>query len=275
MKVSIQGVKGAFHEEAALKYFQSAVEIVPQLTFEDVVNSVEKSHVEYGIMAIENTISGTIHANFNLIKSSNLEIVGEVYLRIEQHLAVLPGTKLYQLKQVHSHYMAINQCREFFKPLPQIKLVESEDTALSMQMVAQKGNYKRGAIGSRLAAKHYGLEIIGEGIETNKKNYTRFLIVAPKNKLQIQDQNKASIHLLLPHKKGTLASVLSLIDEANINLSKIESMPVIGEPWHYQFYMDVNYKNISDYQQMVKQLETVADQMTVLGSYKQGDNVNF
>jgi len=268
MKVSIQGVKGAFHQEAANLYFGRETDILPQLSFTDLIDSVIQKEADYGIMAIENTISGTIHNNLNLIRNSNLKITGEVYLHIQQNLVALPGTAIQDLKQVHSHYMAINQCREFFREYPNIKLIDSEDTALSMKMVSERKSHQYAAIGSKIAAEYYGLEIIQESIETNKQNYTRFLIIE-KEKHQ-NDFDKASLALLLPHKKGSLAKILSIIDFYDINLSKIESLPIIGEPWHYLFYIDVLFEKSKVYQQMLQAIEPLVDELQILGEYSFG-----
>lgn len=270
MVVSIQGIKGAFHQEAANQYFGMETTILPQMSFQHLVDSVMEDKAEYGTMAIENTISGTIHNNFNLIRQSELQIVGEVYLRIEQNLAAIPGTKLENLEQVESHYMAINQCREFFRNHPQIKLIDSEDTASSMKRIAEDGLMIQAAIGSKLAAEQYGLEIIAKGIETNKKNYTRFLILK-KQKENIQKEfNKASLALLLPHKQGSLAKILSIIDIYGLNLSKIESMPVIGEPWHYLFYLDVLFDNTKIYKDMLMAIRPLLDELHIMGEYEFG-----
>jgi len=270
MKVSIQGIKGAFHEEAAKNYFNLDIEIVPKITFEDVIESVKSQETDYGIMAIENTISGTIHTNLNLIKQSGLKINGEVYLPIKQNLVALPGTQLEDLNQVNSHYMAINQCRDFFRNYPKIRLVESEDTALSIKHIAKHRIAEVAAIGSKLAAKYYGLEIIAEGIETNKKNYTRFLIIEKQTKNNQEDFNKASLALTLPHKKGSLAIILNIISFYDINLTKIESVPVIGDPWHYLFYIDVQFDSKENYQQMNQALNPIVDEIKKLGEYKSG-----
>ncbi len=267
MKVSIQGVKGAFHEEAARIYYGQPIEISEQLTFEDVVNVVKNKEVDAGIMAIENTISGTIHANFDLIKQSGLSIVGEVYLRIEQNLAVNKGVKIEDLVQVESHYMAINQCRQYFKQYPQIQLIDAKDTALSMKHVAENKLNNVGAIGSKLAAEYYNLEIIGEGIETNKKNYTRFFII----QLETQKEgikNKASIQFVLKNEKGRLAQTLLIINKNNVDLCKIESLPIIGEPWHYQFFIDVLYDNEKDYQNMLEEIKGQLESISILGEYE-------
>lgn len=271
MTISIQGVKGAFHEEAARKYFSDEITIAEQLTFEEVISSVENSLVDAGIMAVENTVSGTIHSNLELIKNANLTITGEIYLRIEQNLAVTKGTKISKLTHVQSHYMAINQCRNFFRKHPHIKLVDVEDTALSMKNVRDQKSTTVGAIGSALAAEYYELEIIAKGIETNKKNYTRFLILERKT-LQNDKINKSTIQLVLLNQMGELAEILNIIRKNNINLSKIESLPIIGEPWHYQFYLDILYENINDYNNVLKELKPRLESMSILGNYARSKN---
>ena len=183
-------------------------------------------------------------------------------------MAALPGTAIQDLKQVHSHYMAINQCREFFREYPNIKLIDSEDTALSMKMVSERNSHQYAAIGSKIAAEYYGLEIIQESIETNKQNYTRFLIIEKEK--HHNDFDKASLALLLPHKKGSLAKILSIIDFYDINLSKIESLPIIGEPWHYLFYIDVLFEKSKVYHQMLQAIEPLVDELQILGEYSFG-----
>lgn len=266
MKISIQGVKGAFHEEAARLYFSDNITIVENLSFEKVVESIETKVADAGIMAIENTISGTIHSNLELIKNSKLTIVGEIYLRIAQNLAVNKGVQLNDLTKVESHYMAINQCRLFFQNQPNIKLIDMEDTALSMKNVSKNKLMTTGAIGSKLAAKYYGLDIIEENIESDKKNYTRFLILK-QAELQKAAIDKSSIQLILSNKKGGLANILNIIHKYDIDLNKIESLPILGEPWHYQFYIDVLYKNISRYEMMLKEIEIHLESLSVLGNY--------
>lgn len=270
MKVSIQGIKGAFHEEAAINYFNQSIEIVPQITFRDIIKSIDNKAVNCGIMAVENTISGTIHSNLNLILESDLKISGEVYLRIKQNLAVKKGVKIENLKQVQSHYMAIDQCRLFFRNFPHIKLVESDDTALSMKEVSEFEDNTVGAIGSEIAAKQYNLEIIAKSIETNKKNYTRFLILKKLNGFKEPAYNKASICLFLPHKKGSLSKVLSIISFYDIDLTKIESVPVIGEPWHYMFYIDLIFDSPEKFENLIFAIKPLSDKIEILGRYKSG-----
>jgi prephenate dehydratase len=271
MKISIQGIKGAFHEEAAKNYFNSEIEIVPQKSFDDVIHSVLNHESDYGVMAIENTISGTIHTNLNLIRQSGLKIKDEVFLPIKQNLVALPGTKIEDLNQVNSHHMALDQCREFFRKYPKIRLVESEDTALSIKHIAKHRITEVAAIGSRLAAEYYGLEIIADGIETNKKNYTRFLILEKENNEISLENDKASLAITLAHKKGSLAIILNIISFYDINLTKIESVPVIGEPWHYLFYFDLQFNETKNYHQMLHALKPLVDEMQILGEYKSGN----
>lgn len=266
MKVSIQGIKGAFHEEAARNYFNHNISPLENLSFDGVISSVENNIADAGIMAIENSISGTIHTNYELIKNSDLNIVGETYLRISQNLAVSKGVQLKDLVQVESHYMAINQCRNYFSNQPQIRLVDMEDTALSMKNIADQQLMNTGAIGSKLAAQYYNLDIIGESIETNKQNYTRFLILQ-KNPKEVPAPNKSSVQMILNHQRGALAKVLSIINDCEINLSKIESMPIVGEPWHYQFYLDVEYKHPEAYHKMIKKVAPHIESISALGHY--------
>ncbi len=270
MTISIQGVKGAFHEEAAINYYGREIEILPNISFYEVIESIRDNHAKAGIMAVENTISGTIHSNLNLIRESGLTICGEVYLQIEQNLVGLPGTSIEDLVEVHSHYMAIDQCRNFFRRHPHIKLIESDDTALSMKEIAEKQLTNVGAIGSRIGAHHYGLSIIAESIETNKKNYTRFLIVERENKTSSDKMNKSSISMTLPNHKGSLSQVLSVIAFYDVDLSKIESVPVVGEPWHYRFYIDVLFDNYKKYKSMLQAIGPLTDELQVMGEYVSG-----
>lgn len=270
MNVCIQGIKGAFHEEAAIKHFGNSIGIIPQLTFSNVVSAIKNGEADSGMMAVENTISGTIHTNLNLIRDSDLKIVGEEYLRIKQNLVTLPGTTIDQLEQVGSHYMAINQCRSFFNMYPHIKLLETEDTALIMQEIAEKQMTTMGGIGSSLAAEYYGLEILAEGIETNKKNYTRFLVLEKEKPIET-DFDKSSLSLTLRNKKGSLSQVLSIIAFYGVDLSKIESLPILGEPWHYRFYIDLLFDDVSQYKHMLLAVKPLIDQLEVLGEYKSGN----
>lgn len=271
MQVAIQGVKGAFHEVAARNYFGNEIDILPKLHFSDLAEAVKNGDCDYGIMAVENTISGTIHSNLNLIREHKLVVCGEEYLRIKQNLVAKKGTKIEDLNEVHSHYMAINQTRKFFKQHPNVHLVDSIDTALSMKEIAENNLDNRGAIGSLLAAEHYDLEVLAESIETNKKNYTRFLILRNDENWKKQPSNKASIALILDNHQGSLAEILTAIASYDIDLSKVESVPLVGEPWHYQFYLDVLYNDKMKYKKMINEISTKLDRLDILGEYTNGN----
>ncbi|NOZ48198.1 MAG: prephenate dehydratase [Chlorobi bacterium] len=272
MTISIQGIKGAFHEEAANNYYGREISILPNNTFPGLIESIQLGKSVAGVIAVENTISGTIHSNLNLIRESGLQIAGEIYLHIQQNLVALPGTRITHLTEVHSHYMAINQCRKFFRQYPHIKLQESEDTALSMREISNNKSKNIGAIGSKIGAAHYNLEILAESIETNKKNYTRFLVVEKPGINSNTEFNKASICLTLPNEKGSLAKILSIIAFYDIDLSKIESVPIIGEPWHYMFYIDLQIANTESYYGMFQAIKPLTDQLIIMGEYLSGDN---
>lgn len=274
MKVAIQGVRGCFHEEAARKYFQNSgepVEIVEKNNFEALLDSVVDFESDFGIIAIENTIAGTIHSNLNLIKQKDVKVCGEIYIRIKQNLAVLPGVKIQDLTEVRSHYMAINQTRKFFNQYPDIKLAESSDTAFAMSQVSNGQLETVGAVGSELAAELYGLEIIAPGIETNKKNYTRFLVVQRRNENGPKEYDKSSVNLVLSNEMGSLASILSIISYYRIDLTKIESLPIIGQPLNYMFYADLKFDDMMRYQNMLNAIRPLLKELYVLGEYQSGE----
>jgi prephenate dehydratase len=233
------------------------------------VESIRTGKAQKGMMAVENTISGTLHSNLNLIRESGLRIVGEEYLRIRQNLVVLPGTTLDRLEQVSSHYMALNQCRVFLNRHPHLQLVEAADTAVVMREIAQKRNAGLAAIGSSLAAEEYGLEVLVAGIETNKRNYTRFLVVE-HGRSAVAGFNKSSLSLTLRNRQGTLSHVLSIMAFYGLDLSKIESLPIIGEPWHYRFYVDLLVDDRQQYRHMLSAVRPLVDQLVVLGEYIAG-----
>jgi prephenate dehydratase len=266
MNIGIQGIKGAFHEEAALKHFGEDIRISPYFTFSKMVQAILEGRSDSGMMAIENTISGTIHANLRLITEAGLQITGEEYLRIEQNLVALPGNSIDQIKTISSHYMALEQCREFLDQYPEIRLVDADDTAMVMKQIADTQDSGLAAIGSRLAAKHYGLEIIAKGIETNKKNYTRFLVIQKERK-EKDVFNKSSISLILKNKKGVLSQILSIIAFYEIDLSKIESVPIVGEPWHYRFYIDLLFDDVKQYRHMLLAIQPLLDEILIMGEY--------
>ncbi len=272
-KIAIQGGYGAFHELAAHKYFGGEeIEILPRETFRDILSSLKQQKSDFGIMAIENSLAGSILPNYTLLKDTPMRIIGEVYLRIEQNLVALEGTSIEDIVEVYSHPMAILQCTRYFDQFPHIRLIESQDTALSAKEIHDKKHGNIGAIASRFAANKYDLSIIAAGIETNKMNYTRFLILSENGKsVQQNPINKSSIHFALAHKTGSLSKILSILSYYELNLAKIQSMPIIGEDWEYQFYVDLE---ISDYDMYLKSLEAIrpfTSGLGIMGEYEKGE----
>lgn len=271
MKIAIQGVEGCFHQIAANNYFNDNVEVQPCLTFDELIESVKSiGGSDLGIMAIENTIAGSILQNYKLLQKNNLKIIGESYLKIEQNLIVPKGLKLNEIEEIHSHPMAIYQCDDFLNALPTAKIVEMEDTALSVKNLQHNTTVKKAAIGSSLSAEIYGMEILEKSIQTNKKNYTRFLVIGKDEVEDLKSTDKASIYLELDHKKGSLAKVLQIISHNNINLSKIQSYPIIGSEWMYYFHIDLEYDAYRDFNNMILQIEHHTTSAKVLGNYKKG-----
>ncbi len=275
-KIAIQGGYGAFHEIAATKYFDDMnIDIVPRDTFQDLFNSLTTNKVDYGIMAIENSLAGSILPNYSLLLESKMIIIGEIYLRIKQNLVAYKGQKLEDIKEVFSHPMAILQCHRFFDNLSNIKLIDSLDTALSAKKIADNELKGIGAIASTLAAKKYGLDIIAEGIETNKNNYTRFLILKNANgggSFNDTKVNKTSISFALAHKSGCLAKILSILSYYEINLSKIQSMPIVEREWEYQFYVDIEYDDYDLYKQSINAIDHFTTNLHILGEYYKGSS---
>jgi len=278
MKIAMQGVKGAFHEIAIEKYFKGhEYEVVPCSTFNELFDSLQFQKAHYGMVAIENSIVGSILPNYTLLKDSGLKILGEVYLRIEQHLLAIPGQEIKDIKRVYSHPMAIQQCKEFLDPLRHkgVQLVDAEDTAQSAQWISENKKAKAAAIASRLAAKLYNLEIIAEGIETNKKNFTRFLVISSKKNYKKSRNgkaiNKSSIYFILPHEQGRLSQVLSVLSFYKIDLTKIQSLPIVGHEWQYLFYVDLNFDDYEIYKQAISAIKPLISELKILGEYEKGE----
>lgn len=272
-RIVIQGGYGAFHEIAALQYFGNEdIEILPRDTFKDLMVALKKDKADHGIMAIENSLAGSILPNYSLLKDSPMKIIGEIYMRIRQNLVALPGQSLSDIREVFSHPMAILQCQVFFDRYNEIRLIESMDTALSAKKIRDENLLKVGAIASSLAAEKYSLEILASGIETNKKNYTRFLILGNgrHGAVRREEANKASVHFALSHNIGSLSKVLSIFSFYEINLSKIQSMPIIGKDWEYQFYVDLEFTDYGLYKQSLEAIKPFTSDLGVLGEYKRG-----
>ena len=270
-RVSIQGFEGSFHQEAARSFYGKGVEVVCCATFRDVIKiAANKKESEGGVMAIENSIAGSILPNYNLLQKSNLVIVGEVYLQIKQNLMVNPGVKLKDIKEVHSHHMAIQQCLDYLDKY-NWRLVETEDTALSAKNIHKHHSKHIAAIASKLAAEIYELDIIAPNIHTLKNNYTRFLILQrAETAAEVGDANKASINFNTDHSRGSLAKVLTGIAEAGINLSKLQSMPIPGSDFKYSFHADLEFNSREQLNDALKDVKDKTEELKVLGVYKNG-----
>ena len=275
-RIAIQGGFGAFHEMAANFYFEpEEIEIIPRNTFDDLLKSLKERQADYGILAIENSIAGSILPNYNLLRESNKKIIGEIFLRIRHHLVALPGQKIEDLREVFSHPMAILQCQAYFEKYPYIRLIESVDTALSAKDIHDKQLTATGAIASELAAQKYDLDILASGIETNPVNYTRFLVVNENGNHRIDETipNKSSLYFTLSHKIGSLSKILSILSFYDMNLTKIQSLPVIGKEWEYQFYIDLVFSDFELYQQAFHAIKPFTGELGELGIYPVGKKV--
>lgn len=273
IRVVIQGVPGAFHEIAARHYFDDReVEVVPALTFRKLIQKAEDEGIsDCAIMAIENTIAGSLLENYILLKDSNLTVVGEVLLRIKHNLLALDGTDIDEIEEVHSHPMAILQCREFFLQYSHITLVEADDTAASAQRVKNDGNRKKAAIASRLAAEQIGLEVLASEIETNHRNYTRFLVLERKDTHDYKKNHvKVSVSFALEHQVGSLSTVLNNLSKNKTNLTKIQSMPIIGKEWQYYFFVDFIINGEGIFEDIIEDLRNDTAELKILGTYEKG-----
>ncbi|MFY0713830.1 prephenate dehydratase [Seonamhaeicola sp. NFXS20] len=267
--VAIQGVKGSYHHIVSEQFFDNSVELIECLTFDRVVEVLTTKHCDAAIMALENSIAGSIIPNYALIDSHNLHIVGEHYLDIQHNLMALPGQSIEDIKEVYSHPMALLQCKEFFKKHPHIKLVEDKDTAEVADRIHTNQLKNVGAIASVLAAKIFELDILASSIQTIKNNETRFAIVKRTNSEVPQSEiNKASIKFEANHKRGSLATILNVMSDCKLNLTKIQSLPIIETPWKYAFFVDVTFEDYSDFQKAKSLIEIMAEGFKILGEYK-------
>lgn len=276
-KVAIQGALGSYHDIAAHKYFEGEeIELICCATFEDVFEAIRKESQTIGMAAIENTIAGSLLHNYELLKQSNTQIIGEHKLRISHCICCLPDEGWDDITEVNSHPIALMQCREFLGQHPGIKVVETEDTALSAEIIRKKEMRGHAAICSKAAAELHGMKVLQEGIETNKHNFTRFLVVADPwqvdelNRHRSSAPNKASIVFTLPHTEGSLSQVLSILSFYRINLTKIQSLPIIGREWEYQFYVDVAFDNLLRYKQSIAAITPLTKELKILGEYEEG-----
>jgi prephenate dehydratase len=270
-KVSIQGYEGCFHQVAAQQYFGKNTEVIPCATFREVIKiASNKKESTAGVMAIENSIAGSILPNYTLLQKSNLRIIGEVYLPIKQHLLVNPGVKLEDIKEVHSHHMAIQQCMEYLDKY-NWKLVETDDTALSAKHIHQHKSKHIAGIASKLAAEMFQLNIIVPNIHTQKNNYTRFLMLQRADEaLAVKEANKASVNFETDHSKGSLAKVLTMIAEGGINLSKLQSFPIAGTNFKYSFHADMEFETREQFNTVIENITPLTAQIKIYGVYKNG-----
>lgn len=272
--IAIQGYEGSFHQEAARHFLGKNVEVIPCATFRDVVKiAANKKESDGGMMAIENSIAGSILPNYNLLQKSGLKIIGEVYLHIKQNLLVNPGVKLEDIKEVHSHTMALQQCYDFLDKY-KWKLVETEDTALSAKHIHQYKSKHIAAIASKLAADLFDLDMIAPNIHTVKNNYTRFLVLKPQDaEIVIEDANKASVNFQTDHSKGSLAKVLTKIAEYGINLSKLQSFPIPGTDFKYSFHADMEFETVDQFNHVIEQIKPLTAELKIYGVYKNGKDI--
>ncbi|MDR9457956.1 MAG: prephenate dehydratase [Salegentibacter sp.] len=268
-KIAIQGIQGSFHHLVAQQYYREDVPVLECMSFAELTKSLVNGNASEGVMAIENSIAGSILPNYALIDENKLQVVGEHYIPIDMNLMVLPGQKLEDIKKVYSHPMALLQCKEFFKQYPHIKLIEDADTAEVARRIAEKESHKIAAVASKAAAKLFGLDILAESIHTKKSNATRFLIISTKKKEPNGDIiDKASLKFELESKRGSLVSVLNILRDFNLDMTKIQSMPIIESPWKYSFFIDVTFDNYEEFLKAVGILEVMTEQLTILGTYK-------
>lgn len=272
-QVAIQGVKGAFHELAALQFFGTDIHTICCERFSHIFDLVASGKADYGVVAIENTIAGSLLGNYNLLKESKLRIIGEISLHITQNFMALPGTSIDSIQEVYSHPIAIQQSIDFLANYPHIKIIEWADTASSAKKIADEQLANTAAIASKYAAELYGLEIIAPEIETHKLNYTRFLIIH-RNSSDADTNNKASLCFELGHQPGSLVDTLMVLKSEDINLTKIQSLPILGHPYQYSFYIDLEWTDRTRYDSALNKMLKIVSNLSVLGEYKHDASFN-
>ena len=268
MKVSIQGIKGAYHHQVALELLGNDIEINECLSFDNLAESLKSNQVDLAVMAIENSIAGSIIPNYALIDNYSLTIVDEYYIEIKHQLMALPGSKLNDIKEVASHPMALLQCKKFFKLHPNIKLIEESDTAAVAKRISDDKIKSLGAIASYECSKIYKLDIVSKNIHSISNNSTRFVLLekTSSNKSKLS-YNKASIKFVLNHKTGNLAAILNIISENKLNLTKIQSLPMVHTPWKYSFFVDITFENQKFFEKTSKIIKNVSESFKILGTY--------
>ncbi len=270
LKVAIQGIKGSYHHGVAKAYFGENVVVDECMSFQELVHSLERNKSTDAVMAIENSIAGSIIPNYAYIDEHNITIKGEYYMPIHHCLMALRGQEISDVKEVYSHPMALLQCKEFFRSYPHIKLVEDADTADVARRINEKQLKGIAAVAGATAAAIYGLDILAKEIQTIKSNSTRFFILTAREEAKVEKEeiNKASLKFLTDHKRGSLATVLNVMSDCNLNLTKIQSLPLIDKPWKYSFFVDVTFEDYADYEKAMSILKIMALELKVLGEYK-------
>jgi prephenate dehydratase len=280
LKIGIQGVQASFHDAAAREYFKTPLELCECSSFRELCQVLVDGKTDLNVMAIENSIAGSILPNYSLLEKFKLKVVGEIYLRIEMNLMALPGQSIQDLQSVQSHAMALFQCEDFLAQHPWLRVLEAADTAESAKDIKNKNLQAHGAIASALAAEVYGLEILARGIETNKQNYTRFLVVSRSSESGLIKPyphtskgmaNKASLRFEIAHKGGSLLSVLQVFHEHKINMTKLQSVPLLGRPYEYSFHVDIEWDDRGDYLKALKRLEAVCKNLFHFGEYPKSE----
>jgi len=270
-RISIQGFEGSFHQVAARQFFGKNVEVIPCATFRDVIKIAgNKKESDGGIMAIENSIAGSILPNYTLLQKSGLTITGEVYLPIKQHLLVNPGVKLEDIREVHSHPIAILQCMQYLEKF-NWKLIETEDTALSAKHIHQHKSKHIAGIAGKLAAELFNLEIAAPNIHTMKNNFTRFLVLQ-REAVQVPGANKASVNFNTDHSRGSLAKVLTTIAQLGVNLSKLQSFPIPGTNFKYSFHADMEFETRASFDEAIAAIKPLTEEVKIYGIYKNGNH---
>jgi prephenate dehydratase len=270
-RIAIQGIAGSFHEDAALNYFDDEIEVVECKSFTSVCELIDADKVKFAVMAIENSIAGSLLKNYQLIRDYHLRIIGEIYIHIQMNLMVVPGVKKKDITEIYSHPIAIQQCVEYIeKYYPNAKLHEGMDTAAAAKLISEEKPSNAAAIGNLRSAELYRLEVLETGIESNKKNYTRFLILS-KHGNPTEGTNKASICFEVGHFFGALARVLNTFAENEINLTKIQSVPIIGKPNEYTFHVDIEWEDPKKYDRAIHQVLKSVSSLSILGEYVRGE----
>lgn len=268
MNIAIQGIKGSYHHEVAGNVFGESIALLECDNFSEIPPLLVNKNADKAVMAIENTIAGAILPNYALIDEYKLQICGEYYLPIHHQLLALKGQKLSDIREVRSHPMALEQCRKFFRNYPHIKLIEEKDTAKVAKEIQEKQLFGIAAIASKIATKIYDLAIIADEIQTNKANYTRFVIIAVKNGNTPENYNKASIKFRLNHETGSLLEILQIFRDNNLNMSKIQSLPIVEKPWEYAFFVDVIFESPKQFENAIKKAQNHVNELKVLGKYR-------